>query len=105
MRMRTSIITIKNPLNIRSGSRNLFLTVCRSKEDGSSSEGPKPQGDPRRQELLARIVMLQAQKLRLTDYLDERSAFLTQFAEEATAEIDAIGENALKDLDQATARV
>ncbi|KMT07779.1 hypothetical protein BVRB_6g147020 isoform A [Beta vulgaris subsp. vulgaris] len=49
--------------------------------------------------------MLQTQKLRLTDYLDERSAYLTQFAEEASAEIDAIGENALKDLDEASARI
>ena len=72
--------------------------MWRSKQDGSSSEPEPPQGDPRRQELLARVVILQAQKLRLTNYLDERSAFLTHFAEEASAEIDAISENVLKDL-------
>lgn len=71
----------------------------------SNSQSSQPEGDPKKQELLARIAMLQAQKLRLTDYLDERSAYLTQFAEEASAEIDAIGENALKDLDEASARV
>lgn len=49
--------------------------------------------------------MLQAQKVRLTDFLDERSAFLTQFAEDANAEFDQIGENALKELDEASARV
>ncbi|KAL8544431.1 hypothetical protein ACS0TY_004835 [Phlomoides rotata] len=49
--------------------------------------------------------MLQTQKVRLTDYLDERSEYLTQFAEEANAEIDQIGENALKELDEAGARV
>uniref|UniRef100_A0A6N2MN64 Uncharacterized protein n=1 Tax=Salix viminalis TaxID=40686 RepID=A0A6N2MN64_SALVM len=38
--------------------------------------------------------MLQAQKVRLTDYLDERSAYLAQFAEEANAEFDKIGEDA-----------
>ncbi|KAL8557605.1 hypothetical protein ACS0TY_004890 [Phlomoides rotata] len=48
--------------------------------------------------------MLQTQKVRLTDYLDERSEYLTQFAEEANAEIDQIGENALKELDEAGAR-
>jgi len=81
--------------------------VCKSKYEGSNSdsEASRPEGDLRKQELLAKIAMIQAQKLRLTDYLDERSAFLTQFAEEANAEIDAIGENALKDLDDATARV
>ncbi|KAG5253314.1 8-amino-7-oxononanoate synthase [Salix suchowensis] len=38
--------------------------------------------------------MLQAQKVRLTDYLDERSAYLTQFAEKTKAEFDKIGEDA-----------
>lgn len=49
--------------------------------------------------------MLQAQKVRLTDYLDERSAYLTQFAEEANAEFDKIGEEALKGLDEAGTRI
>ncbi|XP_021750541.1 uncharacterized protein LOC110716233 [Chenopodium quinoa] len=81
------------------------LPLCRSVPKDSNSEGSQPQGDPKKQELLARIAMLQAQKYRLTDYLDERSAYLTQFAEEANIEIDAIGENALKDLDEASARI
>jgi hypothetical protein len=37
--------------------------------------------------------------------LDERSDYLTQFAEEANAEFDKIGEDALKGLDEAGARV
>lgn len=49
--------------------------------------------------------MLQAQKVRLTDYLDERSAYLTQFAEEANVEFDQVGENALKELEEASARI
>ncbi|KAL3536490.1 hypothetical protein ACH5RR_004951 [Cinchona calisaya] len=86
----------KNPNN---------LVLCKSKESDSGTPPPPPEGDTRKQELLARIAMLQAQKLRLTDYLDERSAFLTQFAEEASAEIDQIGENALKELDEAGSRI
>ncbi|KAL0309955.1 UNVERIFIED_CONTAM: protein NRT1/ PTR FAMILY 8.1 [Sesamum radiatum] len=35
----------------------------------------------------------------------KRSAYLTQFAEEANAEIDQIGENALKELDEAGTRI
>lgn len=82
------------------------LSLCKSKEDDSSSlDGSSPEGDSRNQELLARIAMLQAQKVRLTDYLDERSAYLTQFAEEANAEFDQIGENALKELEDAGTRV
>ncbi|EPS60147.1 hypothetical protein M569_14657, partial [Genlisea aurea] len=76
-----------------------------SNPDNSDEQTPKPEGDSRRQELLAEIAMLQTQKLRLTDYLDERSAYLTQFAEEANSEIDRIGENAFRELDEAGARI
>ncbi|MED6209459.1 hypothetical protein PIB30_054821 [Stylosanthes scabra] len=49
--------------------------------------------------------MLEAQKIRLTDYLDERSEYLTQFSKEAIAEFEKIGEEALKGLDEADARI
>lgn len=82
-------------------STNLFL--CKSTE--SDSEPSPPKGDTRKQELLARIAQLQAQKVRLTDFLDERSEYLTQFAEEANSEFDKIGDDALKGLDEASDRV
>ncbi|KAL2484804.1 hypothetical protein Adt_29560 [Abeliophyllum distichum] len=86
--------------------KRLILSLCKSNDwDNSDSEGRKPEGDTRKQDLLARIAMLQTQKVRLTDYLDERSAYLTQFAEEANAEIDQIGENALRELDEASVRI
>ncbi|XP_051130308.1 uncharacterized protein LOC127250888 [Andrographis paniculata] len=89
------------------GKKRVVLSFCKSNgSEDSDQEAPKSSGgDLRKQELLARIAMLQAQKVRLTDYLDERSAFLTQFADEANAEIDQIGENALKELDEAGARI
>lgn len=77
-----------------------FISLCRSKY--SNSDG---KGDTRQQELLATIVLLQTQKVRLTEYLDERSAYLTQFAEEANCEMDQIGVNAIKELDEAGARI
>jgi len=49
--------------------------------------------------------MLQTQKVRLTNYIDERSAYLAKFGEEAKAEFDKIGEDALQGLDEASARV
>ncbi|CAK9133901.1 unnamed protein product [Ilex paraguariensis] len=88
-------------VNSKRNSSN--LTLCKANE--SDSEAPPPEGDTRKQELLAKIAMLQTQKVRLTDYLDERSDYLTQFAEEANAEIDQIGENALKELDETAARI
>ncbi|KAI3447758.1 hypothetical protein Pfo_004423 [Paulownia fortunei] len=86
--------------------RTFVLSLCKSNNsDNTDQEAPSPEGDSQKQELLARIAMLQAQKVRLTDYLDERSAYLSQFAEEANAEIDQIGENALRELDEAGARI
>ncbi|KAK3445121.1 hypothetical protein EUGRSUZ_B02792 [Eucalyptus grandis] len=86
------------------------LSLCRCNRGGSSRPSdspppPPPEGDARKQELLARIAMLQAQKVRLSDYLDERSAYLTQFGEEAGAEFDKIGEDALRGLDEAGNRI
>ena len=81
-------------------------SLCLSKPANPESEGSSsPEGDTKKQELLARIAQLQAQKVRLTDYLDERSEYLTQFAEEANADFDKIGEDALKELDEAENRV
>ncbi|WCJ28428.1 hypothetical protein M5689_010127 [Euphorbia peplus] len=91
---KTTLICLSKPNDSGSGSD--------SDSDSSSSE---PKGDTQKQELLARIAMLQAQKVRLTDYIDERSDYLTQFAEEATVEFDKIGEDALKDLDEASSRI
>ncbi|CAL9113513.1 unnamed protein product [Musa textilis] len=90
----------------RKTSRNRRRSVscfCSSNDAGRADSSSPSEGDKRKQELLARIAMLQAQKVRLTDFLDERSAFLTQFAEDANAEFDQIGENALKELDEASA--
>lgn len=103
--IQTSFTPTKNVLFQKRGlaKRNSILFLCKSNE--SDSEAPPPEGDRKKQELLARIAMLQTQKVRLTDYLDERSSYLTQFAEEANAEFDQIGENALKELDETSARV
>ncbi|OWM66108.1 uncharacterized protein LOC116211546 [Punica granatum] len=83
---------------------NSLLCFCKS-DDSSEDSSSQPEGDTRKQELLARIAMLQTQKVRLTDYLDERSDYLTKFAEEASAEFDKVGEDALKDLDEAGNRI
>ncbi|MCD9558514.1 hypothetical protein HAX54_015913 [Datura stramonium] len=81
--------------------KKTFISFCKYSRN-SDSDG---KGDTRQQELLATIALLQTQKVRLTEYLDERSAYLTQFAEEANTEMEQIGENALKELDEAGARI
>lgn len=100
---------IKNPpssshLRKFTDRRKSNQCFCKSSKSGSESSAPS-EGDKRKQEILARIVMLQTQKVRLTDFLDERSAYLTQFTEEANADFDEIGEKAMKELDEASARV
>ncbi|KAH1241997.1 hypothetical protein GLYMA_07G145800v4 [Glycine max] len=83
-------------------TKDSVLCLCKSNQ--SESQAPQP-GDIRKQELLAQIAMLQTQKVRLMDYFDERSEYLTQFGEEAKAEFDKIGEDALQGLDEASARI
>ncbi|XP_004514946.1 uncharacterized protein [Cicer arietinum] len=99
-----STILHHNNNNIRRRSC-VFLCLCTNSNDSNSSSNSEPEGDVQSQELLAQIAMLQTQKVRLTDYLDERSEYLTQFGEEAKAEIDKIGEDALKGLDEASDRI
>ncbi|XP_026425206.1 uncharacterized protein LOC113321510 [Papaver somniferum] len=82
-----------------------FTTCCKSNNAESGSESSSPEGDKKKQELLVKIAMLQTQKVRLTDYLDERSAYLSEFAEKANDEFNEIGENALKELDEAENRI
>lgn len=79
--------------------------ILHSKSNDSESAAPPPEGDMQKQEVLAKIAMLQTQKVRLTEFLDERSDYLTQFAEEANAEINQIGEEALKELEETSARI
>ncbi|KAF8397335.1 hypothetical protein HHK36_016248 [Tetracentron sinense] len=86
-----------------SNKKNSTISLCKSNDAGS--EASPPEGDTQKQDLLAKIAMLQTQKVRLTDYLDERSDYLTQFAEDANAEFDKIGEDALKGLDEAGSRI
>jgi hypothetical protein len=74
--------------------------ICASSpEDAGSGEELPLSGDKRQQEVLAQIAMLQAQKVRVTNFLDERSAYLTKFAKDADTEFDLIGQNAMKELD------
>ena len=80
------------------GRKRSFICAGSSEDAESGSSSPLG-GDKRRQEVLAQIAMLQAQKVRITDFLDERSAYLTKFAKDADSEFDLIGQNAMKELD------
>ncbi|KAK1563891.1 hypothetical protein Q3G72_034765 [Acer saccharum] len=101
-RYRHAVFFTKRPTN------SSFVYLCKSKDSNSepeSSPPPPPEGDAKKQEMLVRMAMIEAQKVRLTGYLDETSAQLTQFVEDANAEFEKIGEDALKGLDEASARI
>ncbi|CAL5210804.1 unnamed protein product [Lathyrus oleraceus] len=100
----TTFTTLHHPHNTTRRS-SVFLCLCSTNSNDESDNNSKPQGDVQSQELLAQIAMIQTQKVRLSDYLDDRSEYLTQFGEEANAEIDKIGEDALKGLDEASDRI
>ncbi|RAL39281.1 hypothetical protein DM860_002814 [Cuscuta australis] len=85
--------------------KNPIISLCNKSNSSTDPDPSPPKGDARKQELLAKIAMLQTQKVRITEFLDERAAYLTRFAEEGNAEIDQVGENALEQLDQAGARI
>lgn len=98
----TTFTTLHPHHNTRRSS--VFLCLCTNSNDEPDNTS-QPGGDVQSQELLAQLAMLETEKVRLTDYLDERSEYLTQFGEEAKAEIDKIGEDALKGLDEASDRI
>jgi hypothetical protein len=76
-------------------------SICACSSEDAGSDTPLPHGgDGRQQEVLAKIAMLQTQKVRITNFLDERSAYLTKFTKDADSEFDMIGQNAMKELDQ-----
>ncbi|KAM7526449.1 hypothetical protein LguiA_016351 [Lonicera macranthoides] len=81
------------------------LFLCKSNDPDSSQALPPPEGDTRQQDILARIAMLQTEKVRLSDYLDETSASLTKFTQKANAKFDQIGEEARKEIEQSSERI
>jgi hypothetical protein len=102
----TTIFTTLHPHHITRIRSSVFLCLSTTNNSNDKSDNnSKPEGDVKSQELLAQLAMLETEKLRLTDYLDERSEYLTQFGEEAKAELDKIGEDALKGLDESSDRV
>lgn len=101
----TTFSTLHPHHNTARRRSSIFLCLCSTNSNDEPDNNSQPGGDVQSQELLAQLAMLETEKVRLTDYLDERSEYLTQFGEEAKAEIDKIGEDALKGLDEASDRV
>lgn len=49
--------------------------------------------------------MLQAQKVRVVDFIDDRTKDLTKFGEDYNEELEEIGKNVLSNLDETSGQV
>ncbi|XP_078178692.1 8-amino-7-oxononanoate synthase [Carex rostrata] len=85
------------------GKRRLICT-CSSRDESTDSASPVG-GDRRKQEILAQIAMLQAQKVRVVDFIDDRTKDLTKFGEDYNEELEEIGKNVLSNLDETSGQI
>lgn len=70
----------------------------------SSEPPPQPSGDTSLQQTLVQIVRLQTDKVRVSQFLDQKSQHLTYVAQQAMAEYDRISQHARTSIDQASAK-
>ncbi|GJP51790.1 hypothetical protein CLOM_g10929 [Closterium sp. NIES-68] len=72
--------------------------------DGGAADGA-PAGDAEMQQLLADLVQLQSDKVRVESFVEERSQLLTGIAESASAEYARIAEEAKRSMEEASSKV
>lgn len=73
-----------------------------SSRDGDSSGSDKSAGDEQMQQLLADLVQLQSDKVRVEEFVEQRSKLLTGIAESASAGYERINETAKRNLEAAS---
>lgn len=78
--------------------------IVKVEEPEGEGDG-KGKGDQQVQEALVGMVRLQAGKLRVTEFVDERSKLLTDIADQAKEEYDKIAEDAMRSMDEASSKV
>ena len=84
-------------------SRHSYSSVLARSLSFSSSSSSS--GDPDVQKKLVEIIRLETGKIRVSDFVEERSRFLQGIADEALQESDRITSDALRCLDEASAKV
>jgi len=62
-------------------------------------------GDQQVQDALVGMVRLQAGKLRVSEFVDERSKLLSEIADQAKEEYDKIAQDAMRTMDEAGSKV
>lgn len=62
-------------------------------------------GDEQVQDMLVGMVRLQAGKMRVTEFVDERSKLLSDIADQAKEEYDKIAQDAMGKMDEASSKV
>jgi TolB-like protein len=63
------------------------------------------QGDEQVQDMLVGMVRLQAGKMRVSEFVDDRSKMLSDIADQAKEEYDKIAQDAMRTMDEASSKV
>lgn len=63
------------------------------------------QGDKQVQDILVGMVRLQASKMRVSEFVDDRSKMLSDIADQAKEEYDKIAQDAMRTMDEASSKV
>lgn len=84
-------------------SRHRFRV--RMSSSGKEGEPEEVVGNKQVQDQLVKMLRLQTGKMRVRDFVDERSSYLTDIAEQAKAEGDKIAEDTLRSIDEAGSKV
>eukprot|EP00246_Nothoceros_aenigmaticus_P009899 TRINITY_DN2592_c0_g1_i3.p1 TRINITY_DN2592_c0_g1~~TRINITY_DN2592_c0_g1_i3.p1 ORF type:complete len:302 (-),score=65.67 TRINITY_DN2592_c0_g1_i3:488-1393(-) len=77
----------------------------RMSSTGQEGEPEKVVGNKQVQDQLVKMLRLQTGKMRVRDFVDERSSYLSNIAEQAKAEGDKIAEDILRGIEEAGSKV
>eukprot|EP00252_Welwitschia_mirabilis_P016055 TRINITY_DN35518_c0_g1_i1.p1 TRINITY_DN35518_c0_g1~~TRINITY_DN35518_c0_g1_i1.p1 ORF type:complete len:269 (-),score=55.60 TRINITY_DN35518_c0_g1_i1:157-963(-) len=97
-----SLIHTISHFTVSRGKRGRVSVRARG-ADNRGTEGNE--GDRETQDLLAEIAMLEIRKVRVSEFVKEKSAQLTQIAKQANTEFQEIADYTLKDMDEAGLKV
>lgn len=88
-------------------TRNLQhrLAFVSASDQVDEPEDGDDQGDKQVQDILVGMVRLQAGKMRVSEFVDDRSKMLSDIADQAKEEYDKIAQDAMRTMDEASSKI
>ncbi|XP_024375948.1 uncharacterized protein [Physcomitrium patens] len=80
----------------------VFVSASGQVDEPEDGDG---KGDEQVQDMLVGMVRLQAGKMRVTEFVDERSKLLSDIADQAKEEYDKIAQDAMGKMDEASSKI